>query len=123
MFYQSPWFYAVSVLAVAAVFGLAWQIRLRKVRKEFALLLGERARIGREIHDTLLQGLVGVSLQCESIAADLDGDSGIKPDKFVRMRKQVQEYIREAHDAIWDLRSGKACRRTGLCRRGAGPSP
>lgn len=107
MFYQSPWFYAVIALVVAAAFGLAWQIRLRKVRKEFALLLGERARIGREIHDTLLQGLVGVSLQCDSIAADLEGDSGIKPDKFVRMRKQVQEYIREAHDAIWDLRSGK----------------
>jgi signal transduction histidine kinase len=51
--------------------------------------------------------LVGVSLQCDSIAADLDGDSGIKPDKFVRMRKQVQDYIHEAHDAIWDLRSGK----------------
>jgi signal transduction histidine kinase/ligand-binding sensor domain-containing protein len=107
MFYQSPWFYAVIALVLAAAFGLAWQIRLRKVRKEFALLLGERARIGREIHDTLLQGLVGVSLQCASIAADLEGDSGIRPDKFVRMRKQVQEYIREAHDAIWDLRSGK----------------
>jgi signal transduction histidine kinase/ligand-binding sensor domain-containing protein len=107
MFYQSPWFYAAIAATLVAAFGLAWQVRLRKVRKEFALLLGERARIGREIHDTLLQGLVGVSLQCDSIAADLDTDTGIKRDKFVRMRKQVQEYIREAHDAIWDLRSGK----------------
>jgi signal transduction histidine kinase len=107
MFYQSPWFYAVIAVALAAAFGLAWQIRLRKVRKQFALLLGERARIGREIHDTLLQGLVGVSLQCDSIAADLEADAGIRRDQFVRMRKQVQEYIREAHDAIWDLRSGK----------------
>jgi len=51
--------------------------------------------------------LVGVSLQCDSIAADLEADAGTTRDKFVRMRKQVQEYIREAHDAIWDLRSGK----------------
>jgi signal transduction histidine kinase/ligand-binding sensor domain-containing protein len=107
MFYQSAWFYAAIAATLIAVFGVAWQIRLRKVRTEFALLLGERARIGREIHDTLLQGLVGVSLQCDSIAADLDADAGIKPDKFVRMRKQVQEYIREAHDAIWNLRSEK----------------
>ena len=107
MFYESRWFYAVVALTLAAAFGLAWQVRLRKVRKEFALLLGERARIGREIHDTLLQGLVGVSLQCDSIAADLDGGAGIRRDTFVLMRKQVQEYIREAHDAIWDLRSGK----------------
>ena len=107
MFYQSRWFYAAVALTLAAVFGVAWQIRLRKVRKEFALLLGERARIGREIHDTLLQGLVGVSLQCDSIAADLDADAKMKRDTFVRMRKQVQEYIREAHEAIWDLRSGK----------------
>jgi signal transduction histidine kinase len=107
MFYQSRWFYGAVALMLAAVFGVAWQIRLRKVRKEFALLLGERARIGREIHDTLLQGLVGVSLQCDSIAADIEADAIIKRDKFVRLRKQVQEYIREAHEAIWDLRSGK----------------
>ena len=107
MFYQSGWFYAAIAATMAAAFGLAWQIRLRKVRKEFALLLGERARIGREIHDTLLQSLVGVSLQCDSIAADLEADARIKRDKFVLMRKQVQEYIREAHEAIWDLRSGK----------------
>jgi signal transduction histidine kinase/streptogramin lyase len=107
MFYQSSWFYAVAALSLAAIFGLAWQVRLRKVRKEFAMLLGERARIGREIHDTLLQSLVGVSLQCDSIAADLDAHADIKRDKFVLMRKQVQEYIREAHEAIWDLRSGK----------------
>ena len=107
MFYQSRWFYAAIAVTLAAAFGLAWQIRLRKVRKEFALLLGERARLGREIHDTLLQSLVGVSLQCDSIAADLEADAKIKRDKFVLMRKQVQEYIREAHEAIWDLRSGK----------------
>ncbi len=107
MFYQSRWFYAAIAVTLAAAFGLVWQIRLRKVRKEFALLLGERARLGREIHDTLLQSLVGVSLQCDSIAADLEADAKIKRDKFVLMRKQVQEYIREAHEAIWDLRSGK----------------
>ena len=106
MFYQSRWFYAAIAAMLAAAFGLAWQIRLRQVRKEFALLLGERARIGREIHDTLLQSLVGVSLQCDSIAADLEADAKFKRDKFVLMRKQVQEYIREAHEAIWDLRSG-----------------
>ena len=105
-FYQTPWFYAACVTAVAFTVFSAWRFRLRGVRKEFALLLGERARLSREIHDTLLQSLVGVALQCDALASDVDAQSPAR-QRFVRLRKDIEEHIREARQAIWDLRSPK----------------
>jgi signal transduction histidine kinase len=82
----------------------AWRLRLRGVRKEFAVLLRERARLSREIHDTLLQSLVGVALQCDALASDVDAQAPAR-HRFVRLRKDIEEHIREARQAIWDLRS------------------
>jgi signal transduction histidine kinase/ligand-binding sensor domain-containing protein len=107
MFYQTAWFAAVCVAAaILAVAGL-WQYHLRQVRQRFGLLLGERARLSREIHDTLLQSLVGVALQLDVIANDLESSAPPAREQFVRMRRNVEEYIREARQSIWDLRSLK----------------
>src|SRR6185436_14580906 len=105
-FYQTKWFYAACAMALGFAVFSAWRLRLRNVRKEFALLLGERARLSREIHDTLLQSLVGVALQCDALASDVDARSPVR-QRFVRLRKDVEEHIREARQAIWDLRSPK----------------
>jgi signal transduction histidine kinase len=104
-FYQTSWFYVLCTLGLAAMLWGAWQLRLAQVRKQFTLLLGERVRLSREIHDTLLQSLVGVTLQLDQIANDLDGPADTTRNQFVRMRKQVEEYIREARQSIWNLRS------------------
>jgi signal transduction histidine kinase/ligand-binding sensor domain-containing protein len=105
VFYQTRWFAAVCIIALAASIWGTWQLRLHRVRKEFALILGERVRLSREIHDTLLQSLVGIALQCDAIAADADAPGTTAKARLVRMRKQVEEYIREARQSIWDLRS------------------
>ena len=74
-FYQTTWFYAASFGMVVLIVAGAWRIRLRRVRREFSLVLVERARLSREIHDTLLQSLVGVALQFDAIANALDSSS------------------------------------------------
>jgi signal transduction histidine kinase len=105
MFYQTAWFLPMVVTGALLFVWGAWQLRLRQVRREFALLLRERARLSREIHDTLLQSLVGVALQFDAIAADVDASSARTKEQFVRMRKRVEENIREARQSIWNLRS------------------
>jgi signal transduction histidine kinase/ligand-binding sensor domain-containing protein len=105
VFYQTRWFASVCVVALAAAIGAAWRMRLRRVRKEFALILGERARLSREIHDTLLQSLVGIALQCDAIAGDVGTSHTTAKSQLLRMRRQVEDYIREARQSIWDLRS------------------
>lgn len=105
MFYQTGWFYLATGSAVILTLWGAWHLRLRRVRREFSMVLGERARLSREIHDTLLQRFVGVALQLEAVAGDTGLSSPTTGAQLVRMRKRVEEYIREARQSIWNLRS------------------
>jgi signal transduction histidine kinase len=80
-------------------------MRLRLARRQFSLALAERARLSREIHDTLLQSLVGVALQLDAISSNLGPSSVHARTQLTRVRRQVESYIREARQSIWDLRS------------------
>lgn len=105
-FYQTAWFMAASALGFVAIGWSAWRFRVRQVRHHFAAVLGERARLSREIHDTLLQSLAGVALQCDALANDPAMSAhGTPKDGLLRLRRQVEEYIRECRQSIWDLRS------------------
>jgi signal transduction histidine kinase/ligand-binding sensor domain-containing protein len=104
-FYQTNWFLAASAAMIALAVWVAWRIRLGLVRRQFSFVLAERARLSREIHDTLLQSLVGVALQFDAISATLDSSSSAAKTQLVRIRRQVEAYIREARQSIWDLRS------------------
>ena len=104
MFYQTIWFALLcGATIVLAVWG-AWAVHTRQLRDQFAVLVRERARLSREIHDTLLQGLVGMALRLDAMTGDLVGHPELTSE-FVRLRKEVEAYIREARQSIWDLRS------------------
>jgi signal transduction histidine kinase/ligand-binding sensor domain-containing protein len=104
-FYQTPAFYAaVAVAGVLLILG-AWQVRVRQVHRQFALVLGERARMAREIHDTLLQSLVGVAFQFDAASAELDESPSVAKSRLSRLRTQIELAIKEARQSIWDLRS------------------
>jgi signal transduction histidine kinase len=105
-FYQTWWFALAGVAALALAVGVTWRLHDRRVRRQFALLIGERARLSRELHDTLLQNLVGIALQIDAVANDPKvTPSEAQRREFVRMRKRVEQYIREARQSISDLRS------------------
>ena len=40
-------------------------------RQQYQAVLTERSRVGRELHDTLEQGLAGIALQLEAVAGSL----------------------------------------------------
>lgn len=104
-FYETWWFLSLGALAVGGLVYAAWRLRLQQLNARFEGLLGERLRLSRVIHDTLLQSLVGVAFQCDAIAGDLENLSPDKAARFTQLRRQVQDYIREARQSIWDLRS------------------
>ncbi len=105
MFYRTPWFLGGCVLFAAVSVVGAWRMHLRQVRARFSLVLAERTRLSREIHDTLLQGLFGVALRCDAIASDMEAPSPRLREHFIQMRRDVEQYIREARQSIWNLRS------------------
>ena len=105
-FYQTTLFYAGCLAALAALATTAWRLRLKQLRNRFSSVIAERARISREVHDTLLQSLVAVALQSGTIAEQAQGigAQGIR-EQLIRMRKEVEEQIREVRQTIWNLRS------------------
>jgi signal transduction histidine kinase/ligand-binding sensor domain-containing protein len=104
-FYQTWWFYGLCVLAAAGGVWGAWALRVRQLRRQFSLVLGERVRLSRELHDTLLQSLVGVALEFDAVSKSLDSSPAAAKERVVRIRERVEEYIREARRSIWSLRS------------------
>ena len=103
--HQRAWFLPmIAVLGLAAT-ACAWRVNARMARQRFVLVLGERTRLSREIHDTLLQSLVGLSLQIEMLAKGRNPPAGPLRDHLIRLRRQVEEHIREARQVVSDLRS------------------
>lgn len=69
-FVQTPTFIALVLILAAAVLWLLYSIRLRqmsvRIRARLEERLGERERIARELHDTLLQGFQGLMLRFQA---------------------------------------------------------
>jgi len=105
MYYETWWFMWGCVGVAALIAGGAWQLRLRQLRRQFALVFAERARMSRELHDTLLQDLVGITLHFDEIAATLGTSFGPVTSQVVRLRRYLERSIGEARQAVWDLRS------------------
>ena len=105
-FYQTFWFYALLVLAVVGMVVLVQRWRLRRAEQEFNAVLGERNRIAREIHDTLAQGYVGISVQLEVLSELLRMNKADAAAKHLDLtRGFVREGLADARQSIWALRS------------------
>jgi len=104
-FYQTYWFYAIC-LAIASLFAFALhRYRVKQVEARFSAVLAERNRIAREIHDTLAQGFVAISVQLETAARVFSAS----PQKAIRhldhARILVRSSLAEARRSVLDLRS------------------
>jgi signal transduction histidine kinase/ligand-binding sensor domain-containing protein len=104
-FYETGWFYAGAALALALMVWTAWQLRLRSVHHRLALVFAERTRVAREIHDTLLQSLVGVAWQLDSIRERPEASPDDMRHQLSTLRTRMEGFIREARESIWNLRS------------------
>jgi signal transduction histidine kinase/ligand-binding sensor domain-containing protein len=104
-FYQTGWFYAACVLTLGLVTWMLWQLRVRQVRRQYEMVLAERIRMSRAIHDTLLQGLVGIALHLDDLSSQGHDSARAFSGQIARLRRRVEHYIREARQSIWDLRS------------------
>jgi signal transduction histidine kinase len=105
-FYQTIWFYIFLLLAAGGIVALILRLRLRHAEGEFRAVLEERSRIAREIHDTLAQGYVGVSVQLEVLAELLRKSKIETAAKHLDLtRGYVREGLADARQSIWALRS------------------
>jgi len=104
-FYEENWFRALFVLLFMAAAWAVYQLRLRQIRSRFALVLEERARLAREIHDTLAQGFVGISSQLDAVAMCMPESNGPARTFLDLARKMARHSLTEARRAVMDLRA------------------
>ena len=105
VWYRGPWFYILSIAFLAVSSVLFYMLRLRRIRERFRLILEERTRLAREMHDTLTQGCNGVAmlLKAEASRGGRPGSSSLD-----LAREQLQATVADARDAIWNLRQTEA---------------
>jgi signal transduction histidine kinase len=104
-FYETAWF---RLLCAALVLAGAWavfRLRVRQIRYRFALVLDERARLAREIHDTLAQGFVGISSQLDAVAMCLPDETAPVRKYLDMARKMARHSLTEARRSVMDLRA------------------
>jgi signal transduction histidine kinase/ligand-binding sensor domain-containing protein len=107
-FLQSYWFLTLCVALTLLLGWLAYRLRMAQVasgiRTRLEARLGERERIARELHDTLLQSVQGLVLRFQSVA------NRMPPDDLSRAQLEsaltlADEVIVEGRDRVRDLRA------------------
>ena len=106
-FYQKWWLKTASAMLALAV--LAWVIRLRmlimarNIHARLAERLDERERIARELHDTLLQGVLSASIQLDLAEDQLPKDSPVR-GLVQRVLATLRQVTEEGRMALRGLR-------------------
>jgi ligand-binding sensor domain-containing protein/signal transduction histidine kinase len=102
-YYQRPVVILVALAGLMLVGGTAYQLRIRRLRAQFDLVLAERSRIARELHDTLLQGFSGIAMAMQALAARLPGADDRRA--LEQIVADAGTSLREARRSLTGLRS------------------
>ena len=104
-FYRTIWFYWFVLLFVGLLAWLVYRSRVRIVEAQYQAVLAERTRIAREIHDTLAQGYVGISVQLEVASRLLQVSKEAASKQLESTKEYVRSSLEDARSSIWNLRS------------------
>ncbi|MGH9405693.1 MAG: sensor histidine kinase [Terriglobia bacterium] len=102
-FYQTAWFLLVCALCLLSLAWAGFRLHMAQTKARYAAVLAERSRLAREMHDTVIQGCVGVSTLLEA-ASSLPPPDGTGRDLLDRARAQIRQTLAEAREAVWNLR-------------------
>ncbi len=103
-YYQTAGFAILcAAVALATLWGLH-RYRLHQLRRRFGDVLEERARLARDVHDTLAQGFTAILLHLDSVSANLTSSPEATLHHLDRVRRTAHRSLVEARRAVWDLR-------------------
>ena len=106
-FWQTGWFASLVVALAAAILWALYRFRIRsitkRVQERMSARMQERARIARELHDTLLQSITGLALHVRAAADQVPQGSPLRA-RLERALGQANRVIVEGRDRVIDLR-------------------
>jgi ligand-binding sensor domain-containing protein/signal transduction histidine kinase len=105
--WQTWWFRSTCFIVAFVVFGFLYQWKLRQIAARFALRMeervAERTRIAQDLHDTVLQGLLSISLQLAITNGKLADSEPAKPH-YVKILALLRQVVEESRNAVRGLR-------------------
>jgi signal transduction histidine kinase/ligand-binding sensor domain-containing protein len=107
-YYQTTWFRALCVVAFSGLLWAFYLLRLHQLHRQLARgaeeRVGERLRIARELHDTLLQGFQAVMIQFQAARNMVPRRPIDALHALDEAIAATAEAIAEGREAICDLR-------------------
>ncbi len=111
-YYQRPWFVPLMILLAGLAGWLVYQSRIRRLRERYDLIVAERSRIARELHDTLIQGFSGITMGMQALASRLRPAE--ERAKLLDIIEDAAMCLRETRRSVAGLRGTKAPSSSGL---------
>jgi signal transduction histidine kinase/ligand-binding sensor domain-containing protein len=113
-YYQTNWFRMLVALTAATLVWGAYQWRVRQLRHAFQISLdarvGERTRIARDLHDTLLQSFHALVLRFQTVL-------NLLPDRPADARQRLEAALERADEAITEGRNAVQGLRTSIVEK------
>jgi signal transduction histidine kinase/ligand-binding sensor domain-containing protein len=106
-FFETTWFVVICMVVAFAALWLAFYARMRRLEAQLRERLherhAERERIARELHDTLLQSIQGLTMRFQAIANRVPADQPLRAAMEGALDR-AEEALVEARDRVRDLR-------------------
>ncbi len=103
--------WVLGLMALAILGAIFWNAALRhRVRQQTEIIrrrihheavMQERQRMAREVHDTLIQGFAGISLQLEAVRGKLPAEATVLNRHLEVAHVLARESMAEARKSIW----------------------
>ena len=110
--FQTTWFRVLFATGFLLIVWALYQLRLHELSQQFSMTLearvGERTRIARELHDTLLQSLHGLMFRFQAARNLLPGRPEAAMQALDGAIHRTEEAIAESRNTIQGLRSESA---------------
>lgn len=111
--FESLWFaLLLALLLVGAGVGVTRVVLRARARRaserlqaRFEAEIGERNRLARELHDTLLQGFTGITLQLQAVQSQLPSSATDASASLERILQLADQSLRDARTMVWDMRA------------------
>ncbi|WP_066526212.1 sensor histidine kinase [Erythrobacter sp. CCH5-A1] len=96
----------MAVLGVLGGLYLAYTMRIRQLSSRMRMLVrtGERERIARELHDTMIQGVQGLILRFQAVADRLGDDPEVQAIVQPALER-AEEVLVEGRERVTELRT------------------
>ena len=99
------WTAAGVICLILAGVTLLVRLRAQSIEQRYSAVLSERTRMARELHDTLLQGFTGITMQLRAASRS---DPARVNTVLGSMADEAGRWLSETRHAVWDMRAATA---------------